>query len=224
MRRLPRRSLDVLQVNFGQHYAAERYAALMVFRDQTPSWMTLVYAFGVLLCPVLCMMVWQFPLDPVSQGLSGNNYYILLVVFMASVFAASTIVVRLQVMLPDTSLTRAQSGLACVAFVVGGVGAALLIGQWVFPIPFSFVTLGGFGMALMLSVWFWFEAPAQRRELRIPLTSLFLSYCSLVIHEAIGVVYVDQNEPDAPMCHRLSFAVDQIRNSICPNETIASLS
>ena len=105
-----------------------------------------------------------------------------------------TIILRFRILHPSSTVTRSQAMCAALMFQAGTLGSIVLLGQWIFPIPFAAISCGGVGLTLMVLCWIGFEDPAQRRHIRTPLLSMALSYTNVLVHEAIGVLYTNQKD------------------------------
>ena len=45
-----------------------------------------------------------------------------------------------------------------------------------------------------LATWFYFEEPALRSQMKVPVLSIFASYSTLLVHELIGVLFTSQKD------------------------------
>ena len=147
---MARKILSAMRADFGQQYSATRYQALLDYMGKTPLYMTLVYVVGVLLSTMPGLFVFAFPYEPVSHGLVGKTYNLLITSSITGMSVIGTIILRFRILHPRSTVTRSQAMCAALMFQAGTLGSIVLLGQWIFPIPFLSSSCGGVGLTLML--------------------------------------------------------------------------
>ena len=186
--------LDLIRLLQGRRHGYDEilfYSVLMLASTITPS------------------LLLTIPLDDPTNGLTGRNYNYMFGWTMICGYGGLTLKQRFQFLCPDSRLTRWQWNVFAFGFFLMGPLSAVLIGHFgVFPVPFSYIVCGGLGMFTSLGLLVAFEASKSRCHLIRPLMSLIGTYATLIVHQAIGVLYTSQHKamggpnPWLPCCLR----------------------
>ena len=197
-RRLSRKSISrALDADFGCQYSEVKLARFQNYLDET-SWWKIIATSLLLLEPILVVVpVLLLPYDSVLNGLTGNNWFQILLFFTGCSHCGMVMSMRHKKIVP-IDLPTWKYVLAGAMMPLFAVPAVVFVEFYlIYPVPFSSVVLGAVGLPPIYLLFLWFERKSSkqaRAQILKDVISTGFSFTILFFHEAIGILYVSQKD------------------------------
>ena len=199
MKRLSRHSLSrALDVDSGLQYSKAKLEKFRMYQDETSVWKIITYCLLLLEPIIVVIPVFLLPLESIQKGLSDNNWFQILNFCTGCTYCGIALSIRHQKIVSSIILPTWKSVLAALSMLLCGIPICTLAELCiVYPLPFVSVLLGAVGIPPIYLFFLWFERKSpmkERKKIIKDIISMGYSFTSLLLHEAIGILYISQKD------------------------------
>ena len=183
--------------NYDQEFSPEQLVAFTDYcRATSITRLVVTFALVVLVPLVAVFSFIGWPVDNISQGLTGRNLFQLL---QSSILCAQCGVmfsVRYRNLIPNSILKPQHHFIPSMVFVLSAVSLIFVVeSTYVYPIPFACVACGILALISLVPAYVYLEAKnftKVKKGLKTFVVTAMGSFAVLVAHELLGVLYTSQ--------------------------------
>lgn len=159
-KRLSRTSITkALDADFGCQYSESKLKRIRNYQEETPLWQ-IITTCCLLLEPIVMIVPFLLlPFEGIANGLSGTNWFQILLFINGTTYSGIMLVLRHQKIVP-IALEKWQYVFAAAMMPICSSLAVIFIElNFIYPVPFSSVVLGASGMPpVYLSLLLYFDS------------------------------------------------------------------